>query len=161
MKKVTFTQKDAEDFDAFLDFIKNHKQDLDIKQARFSDIGNSIGKFFKFCSVIVSSERHQATIKDVNLLIKANNDLSVEALTAMAKIESNFISQRTSVALARRKASGLPLGRPKGSNNKALKLDPKAAEIDKLIKLKVSKASIAKIVGCHPQTLYDWLEKKS
>lgn len=81
-------------------------------------------------------------------------------LNTISKIESDFVSKRTSQALARRKAAGLPLGRPKGRGNKSLKLDKYREEIDKYMTLGISKASIAKLVDCHPQTLYDWLERK-
>lgn len=80
-------------------------------------------------------------------------------LTLISKIESDFISKRTTQALARRKAAGLPLGRPKGRANKSLKLDKHKSDIKKYLTLGISKASIAKLVNCHPQTLYDWLER--
>jgi len=81
-------------------------------------------------------------------------------LTLISKIESDFISKRTSQALAKRKETGMPLGRPKGSKNKNLKLDIKNNDIKKYLNLGISKASIAKLVGCHPQTLYNWLKRK-
>ena len=78
-------------------------------------------------------------------------------LGLISKVESDFISKRTTQALARRRAAGLPLGRPKGRGNKSLKLDKHREDILKYIDLGVSKASIAKLLGCHPQTLYDWI----
>ncbi len=81
-------------------------------------------------------------------------------LNIISKIESDFVSKRTTQALARRKAAGLPLGRPKGRQNKSLKLDKFKDEIEKYMHLGISKASIAKLVDCHPQTLYDWLDRK-
>jgi DNA invertase Pin-like site-specific DNA recombinase len=80
-------------------------------------------------------------------------------LDLISKIESEFISKRTTQALARRKAAGLPLGRPKGRGNKSLKLDKHREDIEKYLGLGISKASIAKLVNCHPQTLYDWLDR--
>jgi len=82
-------------------------------------------------------------------------------LQLISKIESDFISKRTSQALARRKAAGLPLGRPKGRGNKSLKLDKFRQDIKKYLDLGISKASIAKLVDCHPQTLYDWLDRNN
>lgn len=80
-------------------------------------------------------------------------------LDVIGRIESDFISKRTTQALARRKAAGLPLGRPKGRGNKSLKLDKHKEDIKKYLSLGISKASIAKLVDCHPQTLYDWLDR--
>ena len=84
---------------------------------------------------------------------------TTELLSIIGKVESDFISKRTMQALARRKAAGLPLGRPKGRGNKSLKLDKFKEEIEKYLSLGISKASIAKLVDCHPQTLYDWLDR--
>lgn len=55
-------------------------------------------------------------------------------------------------ALAAAKAKGKKLGRPKGSKGKS-KLDGKEEEIKRLLKLKVSKASIAKITGVDMRNL--------
>ncbi len=85
----------------------------------------------------------------------ALNDL----LRIMQHIESDYIARRTTDALARRRAAGLPLGRPRGRKNKSLKLDKHRKDIMRYIDLNISKASIAKLIGCHPQTLYDWLDR--
>ena len=82
-----------------------------------------------------------------------------EFVRLISRIESDFISKRTTQALARRRAAGLPLGRPKGRGNKSLKLDKHRSDIKKYLELGISKASIAKLVDCHPQTLYDWIDR--
>jgi DNA invertase Pin-like site-specific DNA recombinase len=79
-------------------------------------------------------------------------------LRLMQCVEEDFLSKRTVDALARRRAAGLPLGRPKGRKNKSRKLDKYRTEIKKYLALNISKASIAKLVGCHAQTLYNYLE---
>jgi DNA invertase Pin-like site-specific DNA recombinase len=76
-------------------------------------------------------------------------------------IESDFVAKRTTEALARRRSAGLPLGRPKGRCNKTLKLDKYRKEIQKYLNLGVSKASIAKLINCHAQTLYNYIEKRA
>ena len=101
--------------------------------------------FLKYQIVLNNTDPHISTQQILNLI---------------SKIESDFVSKRTSQALARRKAQGLPLGRPKGRANKSLKLDKFKEEIEKYLTLGISKASIAKLVDCHPQTLYDWLDRK-
>lgn len=90
---------------------------------------------------------------------KATNNLE-DLLLVMQHIECDFIARRTTDALARRRAAGLPLGRPKGRKNKSLKLDRHRKDILRYLELNLSKASIAKLVGCHPQTLYDWIERQ-
>ncbi len=73
-------------------------------------------------------------------------------------IEGEFVTKRTTDALARRRAAGLPLGRPLGRKNKSRKLDQFREEVKKYLALDINKASIAKLVGCHAQTLYNYLE---
>jgi DNA invertase Pin-like site-specific DNA recombinase len=62
-------------------------------------------------------------------------------------------------ALARRKAQGLPLGRPKGAKAKKVKLDEHRETIISYLKKGVSKLSIAKIIECSPSTLYAWIDR--
>lgn len=106
---------------------------------------------------------YQVAIHFVKYDMSLKNDTSVvdtkHLLDVIGRIESDFISKRTTQALARRKAAGLPLGRPKGRGNKSLKLDKHKDDIKKYLSLGISKASIAKLVDCHPQTLYDWLDR--
>jgi DNA invertase Pin-like site-specific DNA recombinase len=114
--------------------------------------------------ILNAAATRKVAIHFVKYNVQVNNDTveinTQHLLNIISKIESDFVSKRTSQALARRKAAGLPLGRPKGRGNKSLKLDKFRAEIEKYLTLGISKASIAKLVDCHPQTLYDWLERK-
>ncbi len=80
-------------------------------------------------------------------------------LHLVQNIEGEFVAHRTTDALAKRREAGLPLGRPKGRKNKSRKLDKHKSEIKKYMALNISKASIAKLLGCHPQTLYNYLEE--
>lgn len=73
-----------------------------------------------------------------------------------AEIEREFISARTTEALARRRALGLPMGRPKG-RAKTLALDTHAANIDKWRSAGLGKRSIAALCGVSPATLYFWI----
>jgi len=52
------------------------------------------------------------------------------------------------------------MGRPKGSPNKALKLDKYHNEIMKYMKLNLSKTTIARLTDCNVVTLNGWLKKK-
>lgn len=84
--------------------------------------------------------------------------ITATVLGLAAEIEREFISARTTEALARRKAAGLPLGRPKGRTSDERKLDKRKDEIKDLLAKGVHKTSIARIVGCSPNTLYQWME---
>lgn len=52
------------------------------------------------------------------------------------------------------------LGRPKGKPNKTLKLDKDRQTIQKYLDLHISRASIAKLIGCNTQTLYNYIAKR-
>lgn len=68
------------------------------------------------------------------------------AFALAAEIERDLISQRTKEALARRKAAGQILGRPKGRLGKS-KLDGKEEEIKTLLEHRVAKSAIARLTG--------------
>ena len=88
-----------------------------------------------------------------------NSKITATVLGLAAEIEREFISMRTKEALAKRKAAGMVLGRPKGKAKK-LKLDKKSAEIRKYLELGISKSAICKLVDCAPSTLYEWIERR-
>jgi DNA invertase Pin-like site-specific DNA recombinase len=86
--------------------------------------------------------------------------IAATVLGLAAEIERELISLRTKEALARRKAEGKHLGRPKGRKSAALKLDAFETEIRTYLAKGISKRSIAKLLDCSPSTLYDWLERR-
>lgn len=76
-----------------------------------------------------------------------------------AEIEREFISTRTAEALARRRALGLPMGRPPGEA-KTLKLDQIEKQILQWKAKGLGMASIAKLADCAPSTLYQWAQRR-
>ena len=78
-----------------------------------------------------------------------------------AEIERNLISQRTKEALARKRAEGVTLGRPKGrkSSPEKYKLHGKDALIQELLKADVSKRKIAKICKVDRNTLDRYIKQ--
>jgi DNA invertase Pin-like site-specific DNA recombinase len=86
--------------------------------------------------------------------------ITVTVLALAGEIEREFISERTKEGLARRKAEGKVLGRPKGAKSKKLKLDAHQADIKKWQKLGLSKTAIAKLAGVSRTTLDVWVKRK-
>ena len=70
-----------------------------------------------------------------------------------AEIERNLISARTKEALARKRAEGVKLGRPKGCISKALKLSGKENRIKELLERGTPLIKIAKLLKVHRSTL--------
>jgi DNA invertase Pin-like site-specific DNA recombinase len=99
-------------------------------------------------------------------LLTVNGDMSVDdsiqsqalvfALGIGAQVERDMISQRTISGLRARKAQGVRLGRPFGTS----RLNEKAEEIDRYLKLGVDKANVARIIGCSRGALYNWLKAR-
>ena len=99
------------------------------------------------------------TIKDN---YKLEDDINAKILAfafgLSAEIERNLISQRTKEALARKKAEGIVLGRPKGRKSDRLKLTGHEAEIQSMIDENVSKTAIARRFGVCRQTVSSFLK---
>jgi len=73
-----------------------------------------------------------------------NSKLLAFAFGLSAEIERDLISQRTKEALARRKAEGMKLGRPKGSHSIYVKLSGKENIIRKMLQKKISITKLAR-----------------
>lgn len=87
---------------------------------------------------------------------RLGNDIQSKVLAfafgLAAEIERNLISQRTKSSLANLKASGKHLGRPHGFSYQKLK--SKHNKIIELLDKNVSKAEIARLMGCSWITLH-------
>ena len=112
---------------------------------------------------------NECTKKKVNIwTIKDNyrldNDISSAVIAfaygLSAQIERQLISQRTREALARKKAEGVILGRPKGSKSAKTKLTGQEKRIKELIDKKVSYSAIGRILGVHRLTVSSFVKEK-
>lgn len=79
------------------------------------------------------------------------------AFSLAAEIERQLISQRTKESLKRIKDEGKHLGRPHGFSYK--KLDKKQEQIKELLSKSISKAEIARLIGCSWITLHRYIQK--
>lgn len=77
-----------------------------------------------------------------------------------AEIERNLISQRTKEALARKKAEGVVLGRPKGRKSSKVKLSGKEEIVRELRAQKVTIKEIAKIYKVDRNTVSKFIREK-
>jgi DNA invertase Pin-like site-specific DNA recombinase len=82
------------------------------------------------------------------------------AFSLSAEIERNLISQRTKAALAKRKSEGKPLGRPKGSLNREVKLTGKEGNIKMLLSKKIGVAAIARLLDVNRLTVRNFIQTR-
>ena len=100
------------------------------------------------------------TIKDnYRLGSDINSKVLAFAFGLSTEIERNLISQRTKEALARKKAEGVVLGRPKGSKSAKTKLTGQEKQIKELLEKKVSYSAIGRILGVHRLTVSSFVKK--
>ena len=101
------------------------------------------------------------TIKDnYRLGSDINSKVLAFAFGLSAEIERNLISQRTKEALARKKAEGVILGRPKGSKSAKTKLTGQEKQIKELLGKKVSYSAIGRILGVHRLTVSSFVKER-
>ena len=98
------------------------KDDL-IICAELSRLGRNLFMIMEILNICMQKECIVVTIKDGYRL---GDDIQSKVLAfafgLSAEIERNLISQRTKEALAKRKADGIVLGRPKGKKSSHVKL---------------------------------------
>ena len=123
--------------------------------SELSRIGRSVGEIITTVDALLRKRIRLLAVKE-GIRLEGRQDIQTKVMVTMfglsAEIERELISLRTKEALATARAAGKKLGRPKGKLGKS-KLDGKEGEIKELLGLKVSKASIAKIMGVDRSTL--------
>lgn len=118
--------------------------------SELSRLGRNLFMIMEILNVCMTKECRVWTIKDnYRLGEDIQSKVLAFAFGLSAEIERNLISQRTKEALARKKAEGVVLGRPKGRKTtpSVRKLYSKDRLIRELLSNHTSKRQIAKI--CH------------
>ncbi len=131
------------------------KDDL-IICAELSRLGRNLFMIMEILNICMTKECKVWTIKDnYRLGEDIQSKVLAFAFGLSAEIERNLISQRTKEALARKKAEGVVLGRPKGRKTSPdkYKLSGKETLIKELLAASVSKRKIAKICKVDRNTL--------
>ena len=139
---------------------KVNKDDI-IICSELSRLGRNLFMIMEILNICMNKECRVWTIKDGYRL---GDDIQSKVLAfafgLSAEIERNLISQRTKEALARKKAEGVVLGRPKGKRTspEKHKLYNKKALIIGLIKEDVSYRQIANICKVDRNTLSRYIK---
>lgn len=76
-----------------------------------------------------------------------------------AELSKSLLQARVRESLARLKANGKKLGRPFGAKSRELKLTKYHDKLERMIKRGISKPQIAKKLGVHKCTIYNYLKE--
>jgi DNA invertase Pin-like site-specific DNA recombinase len=130
--------------------------------SELSRLGRSVGEIITMVDRLVHQQIRVFALKE-GLRLTGAQDLHSRVIVTLfglfAEIERELLSLRTKEALATARAAGKRLGRPPGALGKS-RLDGKEQEIQTLVGLQVSKASIAKITGVDRSTLYHFMQSR-
>ncbi len=127
--------------------------------SELSRLGRSLLMIMGVLNECMNRDIQVWTIKDnYRLGSDINSKVLAFAFGLSAEIERNLISQRTKEALARKKAEGVVLGRPKGSKSKKTKLTGQEKKIQELLDKKVSYSAIGRILGVHRLTVSSFVK---
>ncbi len=129
--------------------------------SELSRLGRNLFMIMEILNICMTKECRVWTIKDnYRLGEDIQSKVLAFAFGLSAEIERNLISQRTREALARKKAEGVVLGRPKGrkTSPEKHKLYPKRELIRGLLAEKVSKRQIAILLKVDRGTLNRFLK---
>jgi len=129
--------------------------------AELSRLGRSVGQIAILVADLVDRGIRLVCIKE-SITINGKQDMQSKVMVTMfslfAEIERDLISERTKEGLARARAAGKLLGRPKGPGKS--KLDGFEAEIRTKLQMGVPRKRIAADYDTSPGNLRHWLKQK-
>lgn len=141
------------------ELLKKVKKDDLIVCAELSRLGRNLFMIMEILNICMNKECKVWTIKDnYRLGEDIQSKVLAFAFGLSAEIERNLISQRTKEALARKKAEGVVLGRPKGKKSSRVKLSGKEEVIKVLLEEGVSKSEIARIFKVNRMTVDSFIK---
>ena len=130
--------------------LKRMKKEDILICSELSRLGRNLLMIMGILNECMNRNIHVWTIKDnYRLGSDINSKVLAFAFGLSAEIERNLISQRTREALARKKAEGVILGRPKGRKSSKTKLTGQEKRIQELLERRVSFSAIGRILGVH------------
>lgn len=130
--------------------------------AEMSRLGRSVGQIAILVDELLAKKVRLVFIKE-NMELSGKRNVQSKVMITMfslfAEIERDLISERTVEGLARARAEGKTLGRPRGRLGKS-KLDGKEEEIRAYFAKGVNKANIARIYNVSPAALNNFIKTR-
>jgi DNA invertase Pin-like site-specific DNA recombinase len=148
--------------------LKKRKLSILLKRVRKGDmiitteisrLGRNMLEILEILSVCLEKECLVWTIKEnYKLGIDIPSKVLAIVFGLVAEFERSLISSRTKEALARVKAEGKKLGRPKGAQRSMQKLDVLKEKLQEMLGSGVGKKETAKMLGVSLASLYRYLQ---
>ncbi len=139
--------------------LKKMRKDDILICSELSRLGRNLLMIMGILNECMNRDIQVWTIKDnYRLGSDINSKVLAFAFGLSAEIERNLISQRTKEALARKRAEGVILGRPKGRKSTKTKLTGQEKKIKELLDKKVSFSAIGRILGVHRLTVSSFVK---
>ena len=130
--------------------------------SELSRLGRSLGQIVAILDTLAKAGVAFVAMKE-NIRVEGKRDIQTKVMTTLfalfAEVERDLISERTREGLAKARASGRKLGRPKGSLGVS-RLSGKEDDIRRFLELGVSKTAIAKLTGVSRTTLYSFMSTR-
>ena len=127
--------------------------------SELSRLGRSLGQIVAILDAIAKADVAFVALKE-HIRVEGTRDIQTTVMTTLfalfAEVERDLISERTREGLARARASGKQLGRPKGALGVS-RLDGKEDDLRRVLELGVSKTAIATITGVSRPSLYSFM----
>ena len=141
--------------------LKKMKRDDVLICSELSRLGRNLLMIMGILNECMNRDIQVWTIKDnYRLGSDINSKVLAFAFGLSAEIERNLISQRTKEALARKKAEGVILGRPKGRKSTKTKLTGQEKKIKELLNKQVSYSAIGRILNVHRLTVSKFVKER-
>jgi DNA invertase Pin-like site-specific DNA recombinase len=129
--------------------------------AELSRLGRNLFMIMDILNICMNKNCRVWTVKDNYRL---GDDIQSKVLAfafgLSAEIERNLISQRTKEALARKRAEGIILGRPKGRKSSKVKLSGQEDFIRDLVLHDVPKTQMARILKVNRMTVDAFIKRE-
>ena len=127
-----------------------------------SRLGRSVGQIAILVNDLIAKKVRLLCLKeaiDLTGKAKMQNKIMITMFSLFAEIERDLISERTKEGLARARAEGKLLGRPKGALGKS-KLDGKQTEIQSLLHKGVNVTNLARIFDVSRPTIVNFIRTR-
>ena len=142
--------------------LKDLKEGDILIATEMSRLGRSVMEVMSILHTLMEKDVFVYTVKEkYEMGNNINSKVLAFAFSLSADIERQLISQRTKAALARRKAEGKTLGRPKGALSKSVKLAGKEDQIREMLSYKMPATALARMFGVHHITMRNFIRSRN